>query len=268
MPTRNRPRPASDCLAEPPRLPAAQGERDQQAGHEVEQHRAWRAEQERQAGREDPAESLAEDPHHQAPAGAGQAGDPDGQPDGAAISQAPMPIWIQTAAAPAWTGWNDHVVPAQFTTCCTQPGELAAAGWMTWPGRPAAIAGCACRSPSKIQRMPKPMRSSRRPGGSGWQPRPGSADRAAASRAARRELAHGQPGERERGQQDPAPPDPGAAARRLNAATRVRVGIRLRPEFMPGIGAHPSAPSPAQPGRFSGVDLHAERRDGLVRSGR
>ena len=73
-----------------------------------------------------------------------------------------MPTWIQTVAAAAWTGWYDQVVPAQLTTCWTQPGEAAAVGSMTLDGRPAAIAGWACRIPSKIQRMPKPVRSSRR----------------------------------------------------------------------------------------------------------
>jgi hypothetical protein len=29
----------------------------------------------------------------------------DHDPWGAAISQTPIPIWIQTAAAPAWIGW-------------------------------------------------------------------------------------------------------------------------------------------------------------------
>ena len=53
----------------------------------------------------------------------------------------PMPTWIQTAAAPACIGWNDHDVPAQFTTCCTQAGELAAVGWITWDGSPIAIPG-------------------------------------------------------------------------------------------------------------------------------
>ena len=90
----------------------------------------------------------------------------DDQPAGAAISHAPMPSWIHTAAAPAWIGWNDQAVPAQLTTCWTHTGELAAVGSITCPGRPAAIAGWACRIPSKIHRMPKPIRSRRRPLGS------------------------------------------------------------------------------------------------------
>src|SRR5215472_19381012 len=67
----------------------------------------------------------------------------DGQPDGAAISHAPIPNWIQTVAAPACTGWKDQLVPAQFTRCCTQVGEAAAVGSITCVGRPAGIAGCA-----------------------------------------------------------------------------------------------------------------------------
>ena len=59
----------------------------------------------------------------------------DDQPAGAAISHAPMPSWIHTAAAPAWIGWNDQAVPAQLTTCWTQTGELAAVGWITCAGQ-------------------------------------------------------------------------------------------------------------------------------------
>jgi hypothetical protein len=66
------------------------------------------------------------------------------QPSRAATSiQIPMPAWIHTAAAAAWTGWCDQAVTPQFTRCCTQCGELAAAGWMTCEGRPAGILGWA-----------------------------------------------------------------------------------------------------------------------------
>ena len=82
------------------------------------------------------------------------------------MSQIPIPTWIHTAAAAAWTGWYDQVVPPQFTTCCTHPGELAASGAITCDGRPAAMAGCACNIPSKIHNRPNPSRSSRRPAGS------------------------------------------------------------------------------------------------------
>ena len=53
-----------------------------------------------------PPKRLAEHPHDQAPGGAGQPGQPGQRRRGAAnSSHRPMPTWIQTAAAPAWTGW-------------------------------------------------------------------------------------------------------------------------------------------------------------------
>jgi hypothetical protein len=54
--------------------------------------------------------------------------------------------------------------------CCTQLGELAAAGWMTCAGSPSAMDGWACSRPSKIQMTPKPMRSSWRHPGSATVP--------------------------------------------------------------------------------------------------
>ena len=57
-------------------------------------------------------------------------------------------------------------MPAQFTTCCTQVGELAAVGSITCEGSPAGMAGWACSRPSKIQMTPKPIRSSSRHAGS------------------------------------------------------------------------------------------------------
>jgi hypothetical protein len=91
----------------------------------------------------------------------------DHDPRCAAISQTPIPIWIQTAEAPAWIGWYDQLLPAQFTTCWTQPGELAAVGSITCAGSPTAMAGWACSSPSRIHSTPKPVRSSWRQAGSG-----------------------------------------------------------------------------------------------------
>ena len=61
---------------EPPGAPGPLGQRDQRAGHRVDQHRAGRAEQPGQAGGEDAAEGLAEHPHDQAPADADQPGQP------------------------------------------------------------------------------------------------------------------------------------------------------------------------------------------------
>jgi len=78
----------------------------------------------------------------------------------------PIPTWIHTAAEPAWIGWYDQVALPQSTTCCTHRGELSAVGSITWDGRPAAMAGWACNSPSKIHNRPNPIRSSRRPAGS------------------------------------------------------------------------------------------------------
>ena len=57
-------------------------------------------------------------------------------------------------------------MPAQFTTCCTQCGELAAVGSMTCDGSPTAIFGWACKIPSRTHIRPNPMRSSRRQAGS------------------------------------------------------------------------------------------------------
>ena len=62
------------------------------------------------------------------------------------------------------------MVPAQFTTCCTQCGELAAAGWMTCDGSPIAIFGWACKIPSKTHSRPKPIRSTWRHAGSAAAP--------------------------------------------------------------------------------------------------
>jgi hypothetical protein len=77
-----------------------------------------------------------------------------------------MPIWIQTAAAPACTGWYVQAVPPQFTRCSTHRGEPAAAGAITCDGRPAAIFGRAWRMPSSTHSTPKPIRSTARPVGS------------------------------------------------------------------------------------------------------
>ena len=67
------------------------------------------------------------------------------------------------------------MLPPEFTRCCTHPGEVDAAGWITCDGSPPGICGCACRIPSNSQRIPKPTRSSRRA--------PGSCQGAGAARA-------------------------------------------------------------------------------------
>ncbi len=90
----------------------------------------------------------------------------DHQPRWAASIQTPMPNCSHTAAAAAWIGWNDQTVAPQATRCRTQAGEVAAAGAITWVGRPAGIAGWACSAPSHTHMAPKPIRSRRRAGGS------------------------------------------------------------------------------------------------------
>ena len=159
----------------------------------------------------------------------------DHGPRRAVISQTPIPIWIQTAAAPAWIGWYDQLVPAQFTRCWTQPGEAAAAGWMTCEGSPTAMDGWACSRPSKIQMMPKPIRSSwRQPGSAMASPRP------AAPLAGGRihSLIAAQATARITKTQPAMIPWCSSALR--NAATRVGLSL-FRPEFMPGIVAHRSS---------------------------
>ena len=54
-----------------------------------------------------------------------------------------------------------------LTMCCTHPGEVLAAGWITLDGRPRGIADWSWSSPSRIHRDPNPMRRIRRAAGSG-----------------------------------------------------------------------------------------------------
>ena len=79
----------------------------------------------------------------------------------------PMPTWIQTADADAAIGWLFQMVPPTLTRCCTQAGEAAAVGLITCGVMPSGIEAWAWRTPSKIQIRPNPIRSTRRPGGSG-----------------------------------------------------------------------------------------------------
>ena len=76
IPARNSPRPA--MISRPSRrvCQARSGSAIRAAGDRVEEHRAGRAEQPGQAGGEDAAEGFAEHPDHQAPADAGQPGQP------------------------------------------------------------------------------------------------------------------------------------------------------------------------------------------------
>ena len=64
-------------------------QRDEHAGQAVEERRARRPEQHRQAGRQHPAERLAEDPDHQTPGHAGRPGQP--RPGAAGRGQHPDP---------------------------------------------------------------------------------------------------------------------------------------------------------------------------------
>src|SRR6185437_16099074 len=151
-------------------------------------------------------------------------------PRAAASSQTPIPTWIQTAAAPACTGWYDHAVPAQLTRCLTQPGDPSAAGAMTWPGSPAAIAGCACRMPSKTQSNPNPIRATARPTGSGGRPprpaprlaKPGSHSRALAQMIASETKIS-------------SATSPWRISAERKAVTRIELDT-FRPLRMPGIG--------------------------------
>ena len=79
-----------------------------------------------------------------------------------------MPTWIHTVAAAAETGWSVQMVVPTLTRCCTHPGDVAAAGVITSPGRPTGIELCTWSSPSNSQRIPKLMRSTRRAAGSGY----------------------------------------------------------------------------------------------------
>ena len=85
---------AGRSAATPRRARAARSARP---ATDVDEHRARRAEQHGQPGREDPAERLAERPDDQPPGHAGQPGEP-GRPAAHARRSAtcPMPTWIQT----------------------------------------------------------------------------------------------------------------------------------------------------------------------------
>ena len=76
------PEPAEQQPAQSRPPPGALGQRDQRPRHDVEQHRPGRPGQPAQPGREDPAERLAEHPHDQPPAHAGQPGQPGPRPPG------------------------------------------------------------------------------------------------------------------------------------------------------------------------------------------
>ncbi len=62
--------------AEPPPDPGPVWQRDEPPGHGIQERGPRGTEQPAQPGREDAAERLAEDPHHQAPAHAGQPAEP------------------------------------------------------------------------------------------------------------------------------------------------------------------------------------------------
>ena len=78
-----------------------------------------------------------------------------------------MPTWIHTVALAAVTGCSDQMLAPTLTRCCTHPGDEPAAGPMTWVGRPTGMAAWIWSNPSKIQRIPKAIRSTRRAEGSG-----------------------------------------------------------------------------------------------------
>jgi hypothetical protein len=165
----------------------------------------------------------------------------DGAPRAAASIQMPMPTWIQTAAAPACRGWNDHDVPAQFTTCCTHAGELAAVGSITRDGRPIAMPGWACRIPSTSQSTPNPIRSTRRPAGSAdaGAAAAGSADTPSQTLA----LTQVSP----RLAKMSSAMIPWCSNSVLNASTTAGA-FRFSPEFIPGMTPSPRLAGPTPPG--------------------
>ena len=165
-PTRSTPVPQHEP-PDPAAGPGAFGQHDEGAGHHVEHDGARGPEEEGESRREDAAEGVAERPHHEAPEDADGAGAPAPQPRGATSRSRPMPTWIQTVDAAAAAGWLVHTVRAELTMCRTHEGDVAAAGWITWDGRPTGMPDWSCRSPSNSHRSPKAVRRSRRPAGSG-----------------------------------------------------------------------------------------------------
>ena len=86
-----------------------------------------------------------------------------GRPATTGRSRSGSTRWPTPLGSGGSTRWSTPV----FTRCCTQPGEPLADGWITPDGSPSGMDDWTCRSPSKIQRAPKPMRRIRRAAGSG-----------------------------------------------------------------------------------------------------
>ncbi len=188
----------------------------------------------------------------------------DGQPGGAAISQAPMPelnpdrgrAGLNRMVRPRGSGPVDHVLHPGRRACRGWLDDVAEAGPRPWRAEPAASrqrsTGCRSRSAAAAPGRPRLHRAT----AADWQPR----------LAARHPLAHAYPGQRRARRAAPRRSGPGASAQHLKAATSVGL-VLLRPEFMPGMArasyvriasGHVSAGQPRR-GR-----VHGERRDCLV----
>ena len=105
MPTKKTPIDTQDGATESSGRPGPLGKGDEGAGGAVEEDCARRAEQPGQTRGEDPAKGLAEHPDYRGPTRRSPARRArDHCPRGTISSHRPIPIWIHTAAAAAWTG--------------------------------------------------------------------------------------------------------------------------------------------------------------------
>ncbi len=123
---------------------------------------------------EQPTERFPEHPHDQAPARAGHPGHPGHRPRAGPLSarRRSRPESIRPRRRPGPGDKTRRFRPSS-PTCCTQAGELAAVGSITWDGRPIAILGWACKMASNSHRLPKPMTQQLPPGGLGPAGAPG-----------------------------------------------------------------------------------------------
>ena len=127
-----------------------------------------------------PPKALPDRPHHQAPADAGQPGAPAppatrARPAAGGRSRAGSRRWRRRRRP----GGSPTRSRPESTRCCTQPGDVAAAGLMTPSTRPVGMPDCSCSRPSNTQSSPKAMRRNRRAGGLGAWPGAAPAERLA-----------------------------------------------------------------------------------------
>ena len=197
-----RARPAEDAAGRSAAVSQARsGSAISAPGHRVDEHRARRAEQHGQPGREDPAERLAERPDDQPPRHAGQPGEP-GRPAAHREDQPHADADLDPHGRRGRPGpggrprWSRPSSPG----AAPRPGEVAAVGLITWSaGRPPSAAAPA-RSRRTPTGSPKPTRSSRRARGSchGRTGAPGAAAPRSAGPGPRRAPRHQQQHEDER----------------------------------------------------------------------